>query len=75
MKSEIKVPAVGESISEATIGEWTKKSGDFVKRDEIILLLETDKASVEVVAPSDGVLTISAKAGDVRKNRRHCSHH
>lgn len=67
MKSEIKVPAVGESISEATIGEWTKKSGDFVKRDEIILLLETDKASVEVVAPSDGVLTISAKAGDVVK--------
>ena len=67
MKSEIKVPAVGESISEATIGEWTKKSGDFVKRDEIILLLETDKASVEVVAPSDGVLTISAKAGEVVK--------
>lgn len=67
MKSEIKVPAVGESISEATIGEWTKKSGEFVKRDEIILLLETDKASVEVVAPSDGVLTTSAKAGDVVK--------
>ncbi len=67
MISEIKVPAVGESISEATIGEWTKKSGDFVKRDEIILLLETDKASVEVVAPSDGVLTISVKAGEVVK--------
>ncbi|MDX9730720.1 MAG: 2-oxoglutarate dehydrogenase complex dihydrolipoyllysine-residue succinyltransferase [Bdellovibrionales bacterium] len=65
MKAEIKVPAVGESISEATIGEWTKKSGDFVKRDEVILLLETDKASVEVVAPNDGVLTISAKAGEV----------
>jgi len=67
VKSEIKVPAVGESISEATIGEWTKKSGEFVKRDEIILLLETDKASVEVVAPSDGVLTTTAKAGDVVK--------
>lgn len=67
MKADIKVPAVGESISEATIGEWTKKSGDFVKRDEIILLLETDKASVEVVAPNDGVLTISAKAGEVVK--------
>lgn len=67
MKAEIKVPAVGESISEATIGEWTKKSGEFVKRDEIILLLETDKASVEVVAPNDGVLTTSAKAGDVVK--------
>lgn len=67
MKAEIKVPAVGESISEATIGEWTKKSGEFVKRDEIILLLETDKASVEVVAPNDGVLTTMAKPGDVVK--------
>jgi 2-oxoglutarate dehydrogenase E2 component (dihydrolipoamide succinyltransferase) len=67
MKTEIKVPAVGESISEATIGEWTKKSGEFVKRDEIILLLETDKASVEVVAPSDGVLTTMVDQGTVVK--------
>ncbi len=67
MKAEIKVPAVGESISEATIGEWAKKSGEFVKRDEVILLLETDKASVEVVAPNDGVLLTKAKAGDVVK--------
>ncbi|MBL7687092.1 MAG: 2-oxoglutarate dehydrogenase complex dihydrolipoyllysine-residue succinyltransferase [Bdellovibrionaceae bacterium] len=67
MKADIKVPAVGESISEATIGEWAKKSGEFVKRDEVILLLETDKASVEVVAPNDGVLTTLAKAGDVVK--------
>lgn len=67
MKAEIKVPAVGESISEATIGEWAKKSGEFVKRDEIILLLETDKASVEVVAPNDGVLTTTAKAGETVK--------
>lgn len=67
MKAEIKVPAVGESISEATIGEWAKKSGEFVKRDEVILLLETDKASVEVVAPNDGVLTTMAKPGDVVK--------
>jgi 2-oxoglutarate dehydrogenase E2 component (dihydrolipoamide succinyltransferase) len=67
VKAEIKVPAVGESISEATIGEWAKKSGEFVKRDEVILLLETDKASVEVVAPNDGVLTTQAKPGDVVK--------
>lgn len=67
MKAEIKVPAVGESISEATIGEWAKKSGEFVKRDEVILLLETDKASVEVVAPVDGVLTTTAKPGDTVK--------
>ena len=67
MKAEIKVPAVGESISEATIGEWTKKSGEFVKRDEVILLLETDKASVEVVAPNDGVITTLAKPGETVK--------
>lgn len=67
MKAEIKVPAVGESITEATIGEWAKKSGEFVKRDEVILLLETDKASVEVVAPNDGVLTTLAKQGETVK--------
>ena len=67
MKAQIQVPAVGESITEATIGEWTKKSGEFVKRDEVILLLETDKASVEVVAPNDGVLTIDVPAGTTVK--------
>lgn len=69
MKQEIKVPAVGESITEATIGSWTKKSGDFVKRNEVMMLLETDKASVEVVAENDGVLTIlpGAEAGAVVK--------
>jgi 2-oxoglutarate dehydrogenase E2 component (dihydrolipoamide succinyltransferase) len=67
VKTQIKVPAVGESITEGTIAQWTKKSGDFVKRDEVIMVLETDKASVEVVAEADGVLTTSAKAGDVVK--------
>jgi 2-oxoglutarate dehydrogenase E2 component (dihydrolipoamide succinyltransferase) len=67
VKAEIKVPSVGESITEATIGEWAKKSGEFVKRDEVILLLETDKASVEVVAPNDGVLTTTAKQGETVK--------
>jgi len=67
MSIEIKVPAVGESITEATIGSWTKKSGEFVKRDEVILVLETDKASVEVVAESDGTLTQIAKQGDTVK--------
>lgn len=65
MSLDIKVPTVGESITEATIGSWTKKSGDYVKRDEVILTLETDKASVEVVAEADGVLSTSANAGDV----------
>lgn len=67
MKTQIKVPAVGESITEGTIAQWTKKSGEMVKRDEVVLVLETDKASVEVVAEADGVLTTTAKAGDVVK--------
>jgi 2-oxoglutarate dehydrogenase E2 component (dihydrolipoamide succinyltransferase) len=67
MKAQVKVPQVGESITEATISEWKKKSGEAVKRDDVILVLETDKASVEVVAETDGVLTTSAKAGEVVK--------
>lgn len=67
MKAQVKVPAVGESITEATISEWVKKNGEAVKRDEILLVLETDKASVEVVAETDGVLETKAKAGDVVK--------
>lgn len=61
---DIKVPAVGESVTEATIGQWVKKSGDYVERDEIILVLETDKASVEVVAESAGVLQTKVNEGD-----------
>ncbi|MCB0368187.1 MAG: 2-oxoglutarate dehydrogenase complex dihydrolipoyllysine-residue succinyltransferase [Bdellovibrionales bacterium] len=67
MKIEVKVPAVGESVTEATIGSWDKKSGEFVKRNDVLLLLETDKASVEVVAENDGVIEIKAEAGQVVK--------
>lgn len=67
MKLDVKVPAVGESITEAVIGSWTKKSGEFVKMNEVIMLLETDKASVEVVAEKDGVLTINTQAGETVK--------
>lgn len=67
MKIDVKVPAVGESITEAIIGSWSKKSGDFVKMNEVIMSLETDKASVEVAADKDGVLTIGAQAGETVK--------
>ena len=63
MKYDVKIPTVGESITEATIGQWLKKSGEAVKRNDVLLLLETDKDSVEVVAEQDGVLTYSAQAG------------
>ena len=65
VKYEVKVPAVGESITEATIGSWAKKSGEIVKRNDILMSLETDKATVEIVAEQDGVLTISAEPGKV----------
>src|SRR5436190_19701812 len=53
---EIKVPALGESVTEATIGQWFKKEGEVVKADEPLVELETDKVTVEVPAPAAGVL-------------------
>ncbi len=64
MKTQIKIPAVGESINEATISQWVKKNGEKVKRDDVLLILETDKASVEVVAETSGMLSTKAKEGE-----------
>ncbi len=65
MATEIRVPTLGESVTEATIGRWFKKPGDAVKADEPLLELETDKVTLEVNAPSAGVLAeISAKDGE-----------
>lgn len=55
--TDIKIPNVGESVSEVTIAKWFKQVGDSVKKDEAIVELETDKASQELVAPEDGVLS------------------
>ena len=63
--AEIRVPTLGESVSEATIGRWFKKPGDVVKADEPLLELETDKVTLEVNAPAAGVLAeITAKDGE-----------
>ena len=65
MSTEIRVPTLGESVSEATIAKWFKKPGDAVKADEPLLELETDKVTLEVTAPSAGVLAeIVAKDGE-----------
>lgn len=64
MAIQIKVPAVGESISEVTISNWLKKDGDFVKLDEIIAELESDKATFELPAQTAGVLKILKQAGE-----------
>ncbi|MFL5099330.1 MAG: biotin/lipoyl-containing protein, partial [Xanthobacteraceae bacterium] len=63
--TEIRVPTLGESVTEATIGRWFKKAGDAVAVDEPLVELETDKVTIEVPAPSAGVLgEIAAKDGD-----------
>ena len=65
MATEIRVPTLGESVTEATIGKWFKKTGDVVKADEPLLELETDKVTLEVNAPASGVLAeILAKDGE-----------
>ena len=63
MAIEMKVPSVGESVSEVTIASWTKKEGDLVKMDEIICELESDKATFELPAEADGILRIVAPEG------------
>jgi len=64
MTIEIKVPAMGESVTEATVARWFKKEGESVARDEPLLELETDKVTVEVPAPAAGAIeSISVQAG------------
>ena len=63
--TDIMTPTLGESVTEATVARWLKKAGDAVKRDEVLVELETDKVSLEVGAPEDGVLSvIEAAEGD-----------
>jgi len=65
MATEIRVPALGESVTEATIGRWFKKPGELVRVDEPIVELETDKVTLEVNAPASGILAeIIAKDGE-----------
>ena len=64
MSIVIKVPAVGESITEVTIGQWFKKDGEFVEMDEVICELESDKATFELTAEASGVLFTKAEEGD-----------
>ncbi|WP_343745393.1 2-oxoglutarate dehydrogenase complex dihydrolipoyllysine-residue succinyltransferase [Chitinophaga sp.] len=64
---EMKVPTVGESISEVTLVKWTKKEGDYVERDEVLCELESEKATFELNAEEGGVLSLVAKEGDTLK--------
>ena len=64
MKLEVKVPSVGESVNTAEIESWEKQSGDFVQRGDILVILETDKASMEVPAEQEGLLTVVKNKGE-----------
>src|SRR5579864_1552468 len=64
---DIKVPAVGESISEVTLVKWLKQDGDYVDRDEVIAELESEKATFEVNAEKAGSLKTLVKEGDTLK--------
>ena len=62
MTIEIKAPTFPESVADGTVANWLKKEGDFVKQDEIIAEIETDKVVLEVVAPEEGTLVKILKA-------------
>jgi 2-oxoglutarate dehydrogenase E2 component (dihydrolipoamide succinyltransferase) len=64
MLLEIKVPSVGESVTEATLAQWYKKEGDQVRQGELLFVLETDKVTLEIEAEADGVLKISKSEGE-----------
>ncbi|MDB5337230.1 MAG: sucB [Planctomycetaceae bacterium] len=66
MAVELKVPSMGESIKEVQIGEWLKKEGDWVNKDENVLIVESEKSNAEIPAPSAGILTkILSKPGEM----------
>src|SRR5690606_12521274 len=64
MSLDIKVPPVGESISEVTLSQWKKNDGDYVEMDEVIAELESDKATFELTASAAGTLKVIAAEGD-----------
>ena len=64
MAADVKMPNVGESVQEGVIHKWRVKSGDYVNRDDVLVELETDKATVEVVAENSGVIELVKKQGD-----------
>src|SRR6185503_17863800 len=65
MAVELKVPPLGESITEAVVGKWNKKKGDAVAVDEPLVVLETDKVTIDVPAPAAGaIVSVNVKEGD-----------
>ncbi|MBW2488680.1 MAG: dihydrolipoamide succinyltransferase, partial [Deltaproteobacteria bacterium] len=61
---EVKVPSVGESVTEALLAQWFKKDGDTVRKDEPLFVIETDKVTLEVVSEATGVLKVKVQEGE-----------
>jgi len=61
---ELKIPEVGESVQEALLAQWLKKDGQLVRKDEILLVIETEKVTLEITAPADGILKILVPEGE-----------
>jgi 2-oxoglutarate dehydrogenase E2 component (dihydrolipoamide succinyltransferase) len=61
---ELKIPEVGESVQEALLAQWLKKDGESVRKDEVLLVIETEKVTLEIAAPADGVLRILVPEGE-----------
>ena len=64
MTVEITIPSPGESITEVTVGNWFKNSGDWVEKDEVLLEIESDKATLEVPSPAAGILQSVGSSGE-----------
>jgi len=67
MAINVTIPSPGESISEVTLGQWKRKDGDWVEKDELLNEIESDKATLELLAPAAGVLKVTAKGGSEQK--------
>lgn len=64
---EIKIPEVGESVQEALLAQWLKRDGERVRKDDILLVIETEKVTLEISSPADGILKILAQEGETVK--------
>ena len=67
MAINVTIPSPGESISEVTLGQWKRKDGDWVEKDELLNEIESDKATLELLAPVAGILKVTAKGGSEQK--------
>lgn len=65
MKVDVVIPSIGESVTEATVGTWLKDDGEFVEEDEVICEVESEKATIEVVAEKAGILSLKIKEGEI----------